>query len=153
MTLTARIIGRDDLDKIINLGVHPAQEALVAPNSITIAQAGFEPGSTVFGLWDNDVPVGLMAVINMPDYPFPEEGDDIECAYLWRLMIDKDQQGKGYGTASLKLLVDLAKSWNLPRVTASVGQGENSAMSFYEAFGFHQTGAVQHDEIVISLTI
>jgi len=35
--------------------------------------------------------------------PSFEEGDPLDAAYLWRLMIADEQQGKGYGGEALQL--------------------------------------------------
>jgi len=69
------------------------------------------------------------------------------------MMIDKDQQRKGYGKAALILLTELARELNRPRVASSVVQHKDAAMRFYEGFGFKQTGAISDDELVISITV
>jgi diamine N-acetyltransferase len=149
VTLRAKIVTRDDVVPLIRLKVSSEQEALVAPNAATLAQAAYETGSIVLGLWDDSVPVGLMALIDMATYPWVEPGDDPESAYIWRLMIDKSHQGKGFGSAALNLAADQAKAWGHSRLTASVVDAETSAMPFYEANGFRKTGDLVDGELVI----
>lgn len=153
MALSAREITRDDLNKILALSLLPEQRHLVADNARTVAQAAYETGSIIYGLWEGHEPIGLMAVIKMPDYPWPDPEDDVNSLYLWRLMIDKNHQGKGHGTAALDLLVALAREWGLPCVTSSVVDSDNSGMGFYEKYGFEQTGVVHDGELVIRLTV
>lgn len=153
MTLIAKAVSRDDVNALIKLSVLKEQNDRVASNSKTLAQAAYETGSTVYGLWNGDKAVGLMAVINMREYPWPDEGDDLESLFLWRLMIDKSQQSKGYGTQALKLLVEKARELGMPTIISSVVQEDGAAMPFYEAFGFKQTGDVSDGEMVIRLKL
>lgn len=153
MTLSARNVTRDCLRALMDLSVLPEQDKRVAPNSVTLAQAAYETGSTVYGLWDEDQAVGLMAVIDMKNYPWIEEADEKDGLYLWRLMIDKDRQGKGFGRAALDLLVEIAQEHNAVSITSSVVQEEGSAMPFYETYGFVQTGEIHDDELVIRLVL
>ncbi len=100
MTLTRRRVGREDVNPLIRLDVHEAQRGLVAPNAVTLAQAAYEPGAHVWGLWDGAVPVGLIAMVD-PREGLLDEGDDPEGAFLWRLMIGAAHQGRGNGRAAL----------------------------------------------------
>jgi diamine N-acetyltransferase len=81
---------------LIRLSVDEGQGGLVAENAKTLAQAAYETGSSVWGLWVSEEPVGLMAMIDPRVYPWLDEGDDPSAAYLWRLMIDARHQGRGY---------------------------------------------------------
>ncbi|TAG08960.1 MAG: hypothetical protein EAZ40_18345, partial [Rhodobacterales bacterium] len=101
MTLDLRPVTRDSVQALIALTVAEGQRDLVAPNVKTLAEAPYEPGAVVWGLWDDDQPVGLMAMVD-PDGvrlhgPFVQAG----AAYLWRLMIGSKVQGRGYGAQAL----------------------------------------------------
>ena len=62
--LERREITRETLSPILKLKVRPGQEHLVAPNAVTVAQCAYEqPGGYVWGLWDGEQPVGLIAMI------------------------------------------------------------------------------------------
>lgn len=149
--LDRREITRDNLGALLRLKVRPDQDHLVAPNPVTIAQCTYEqPGSHVWGLWDGDEPVGLLAMIHPGEYPHMEDGDDLEGAYIWRLMIAAEHQGKGYGAEAIAACRDQARAWGLPRVATSVVQSDDSNIGFYEKLGFRRTGAIVDDEIVLS---
>ncbi len=149
--LERREITRETLNAVMRLKLRPGQEHLVAPNSVTIAQASYEqPGGYVWGLWDGDDPVGLLAMIHPREYPHIEPGDDLDGAYIWRLMIAADHQGKGYGAAAIAECRVQARNWGLPRVATSVVDAPDSSIGFYERLGFGRTGAVVDDEIVLS---
>ena len=149
-----RAANRDDLGKLLNLKVREDQENLVAPNAVTLAQAAYEqPGSYVWGIWNGDQAVGLIAMIHPQVYPFLEPDDDPEAAYLWRLMVAADQQGKGYGRFAIEECVRITKEWGLPKLASSVVDSDNSNMAFYESLGFRKTSAIVDDELVIVMNI
>ena len=151
--LERRTVLRDHLWDLITLSVRPDQNDLVSSNMKTFAEAPFEPGARVWGLWDADTPVGLMAMVHPAEYPFHAPEDDREAAYLWRLMIAADRQGKGYGRAAIGMAVAVARDWNCPRLTAGVSDVGHSNLGFYERLGFRWTGRFEEGEKVASLTL
>lgn len=146
--MDAREVGFYTLTAIIKLKVRADQEHLVAPNSVTIAQFHYEPAGWVRGLWDGETPVGLIAMINpLIESPSFEEGDRTDAAYLWRLMIADEHQGKGYGGAAIAIAYQQTRAWGLPKLQTSVVPGENCPMPFYEKHGLMQTGKMLDEEI------
>lgn len=146
-----RDITRDTLRPLLQLKLRPDQEHLVAPNPVTIAQVAYEqPGGYVWGLWDGDEAVGLLAMIHPHEYQYLEEGDDPDGAFIWRLMIAAHLQGKGYGAAAIAICRAQARDWELPRVATSVVDAPDSNIGFYEHLGFTRTGTIVDDEIVLS---
>lgn len=150
MALERRAVERDHLRRLFQLKVREDQKTLVAPNEITLAQAAYEPGAHLWGLWDGGTVVGLMAMIHPHEAGGMEEGEDPDAAYLWRLMIGAEHQGKGHGRAALDQAVQQGRDWGLPRIALSVVQADNSAIAIYEAAGFRRTGQIIEDEIVLS---
>ena len=148
-----RAVTRDTIRAIIGLTVRPDQADLVSPNVKTLAQAPYETGAFVWGLWVADQPVGLMAMVHPEQYQYHAEGDDREAAYLWRLMIAADQQGRGYGRQALQMAVAQSRDWELPRLVASVTNAPHSNLGFYQAFGFRTTGRIVEDEVEIVLDL
>jgi len=150
MTLEARKVEKDHLRALFRLKVAEDQAGLVAPNEITLAQAAYEAGSHVWGLWEGDTAVGLIAMIHPHEAGGMEEGEDPDAAYIWRLMIGAEYQGKGHDRAALDLAIGQGRDWGLPRIALSVVQADNSAIAMYEAAGFRRTGKIIEDEIVLS---
>ncbi|MEO1680952.1 MAG: GNAT family N-acetyltransferase [Pseudomonadota bacterium] len=141
-----RDVTRDHLRTLFRLKVKPEQDGQVAPNAITLAQAAYEPGGYVWGLWDGDAPVGLMAMIHPLESPDTSE-DLRDAAYVWRLMIDAAHQGAGHGRAALREVALQAQAWGMPRVALSAVETELGAIPFYERFGFVRTGRIVHGEV------
>ena len=136
-----RDVNRDDLEAVCNLAVAPEQAGSVTPNVMTMAEAQFEPGAVVRALWLETEPVGLLAMMRPSAYP---EDEDIvirrNLAYIWRLMIGAQFQGQGYGACALDEAKRIAKTWNYPGLSLTVADKPNSALPFYEGFGFVPTG-------------
>ena len=151
--LERREVTRDTVHDLIRLSVREDQHGLVTPNVVTLAEVPFETGARVWGLWVGDRAVGLMAMVHPDLYRWHSPGDDTEAAYLWRLMIDGAEQGKGYGRAALDMVVAVAREWELPRVTAGVADVPGSQVGFYEHFGFRRTGRIVGGEMEISLAV
>lgn len=154
MTLEARPVQRADVRALIGLAVRADQADLVSANVRTLAQAAYEPGSHVWGLWEGAVPVGLMAMIRPEGEtaqtdPLRQQPSHPEGAYLWRLMIGAEFQGRGYGAAALSIAFATARAWGFSRLTAHVSNAAHSNLGFYERFGFRATGLVEYDELVI----
>ena len=90
--LERRPVLRTHVLPVIGLVVRSDQLDLVSSNAKTLAEAAYETGSDVWGLWDKAALVGLMAMINpaehpFQDYPFTAPRDGTPAAYLWRLMV------------------------------------------------------------------
>jgi diamine N-acetyltransferase len=148
--LERRAVTRDHLWPLIDLAVRPDQRDLVSSNMKTFAEAPFEPGSRVWGLWVDATPVGLMAMVHPREYPFHLPEDDAEAAYIWRLMIAADHQGRGHGRAAIAMAIEVAREWACPRITLGVSPASHSAQPFYEKMGFRSTGRIAWDDLMMT---
>ena len=150
-----RPVLREHVLPLIRLTVRPDQIDLVSSNAKTLAEAAYETGSHVWGLWDRENLVGLMAMVHPDecpwdeDYPLQKQGDRRTAAYLWRLMIGADFQGKGYGAAALAEAFTQARSWGYAKITAHVSYAPHSNLPFYERYGFQSTGVIDNEELII----
>ena len=149
MTLSSRLVSRADVTALCRLDVRGDQGGRVAPNAVTIAQAAYEPGAHVWGLWDGDAPVGLMALIDQAEADL-DDGDDPRCAFLWRLMVDAAHQGRGHGAAALRIAEARSRAWGKPRLVTSAVDLPEGAAAFYERHGFRRTGRVLDDEVELT---
>jgi diamine N-acetyltransferase len=153
VTLEARPVTRDALLPLIGLTVRDDQRDLVSSNMKTLAEAPYEPGSVVWGLWDGDVPVGLMAMVDPAGVrlngPFLAPG----AAYLWRLMVAADRQGRGYGGQALRHAIATARGWGAGHLVVGVNDVPHGYRSFYEGFGFVSSGVVEDDDLLLVLDL
>ncbi len=145
---------RESLRPLATLSVHDEQATFVASNLMTMAQSMFEPGSEIYGIWEDETPVGLLAIVDMshPDADL-DEGDDPDGIYIWRLMVDQAYQGKGYGRSALEFASALTQQKGRANLVISVVDEPGSALPLYERFGFSPTGRIVDGEVEMLMTI
>jgi diamine N-acetyltransferase len=149
--VTLREIDADTVRTICALRVAPAQECLVAPNAVSIAQAHFERAAWFRAIYADETPVGFAMLFDSTRAKAPEHPDT---CHLWRFMIAAEYQRMGYGGAALAQLIDHARS--LAGVTKfSLGFVPDGAgpRDFYARFGFRETGEVDEGEVVMELAL
>ena len=140
-----RELDKESFYPITKLDVFEEQKHNVAPNVFSIAQAYFHETAWFRGIYVGDEPVGFV-MLNL-DHEKPEY-------YLWRFMIDKDHQGKGYGKLALDEIVKVVKQFPEAQVLlSSVEMGEHSPLGFYKNYGFIETDEWEEDEKVIKLSL
>ena len=131
------------------LAVTPVQRRFVISVRDSMLEAAQEPGAQAlfWAIYDDDVPVGIVMIadeVNGPDY-IPQ--------FLWKLLIDERYQRRGFGTATLDLIVEFFRTRGARALTTSAGQGEGSPITFYERYGFVRTGELYGNEIMLRLEI
>ena len=143
MTVTLRDIDRGNFMQCVKLDVHDAQRGFVASNVFSIAQSKVEPTYNVQAVYDGEEMVGFCM------YGWDaEEG----CHCLARLMVDKNQQGKGYGRAATEAVVErLRAEPDCRQIMLSVNPANKAAQALYESLGFVKTGEVSRGEEVMRL--
>ena len=115
----ARKITYANVDQLLELTVRQDQVHLVAPNSVSIAQANYMPACWARGLWLAGEFIGLMTMIDVHDrHPEIADYTPANVAVLWRLMIDASHQGRGYGSQAMQLAVVSSSSASLPKLVA-----------------------------------
>ncbi|WP_435258915.1 GNAT family N-acetyltransferase [Thioclava sp. FR2] len=146
-------VRRAHLAALFALNVRPDQRDLVASNVKTLAEAAYEEGAQVWGLWLGEKPVGLMAMVDFRKATDLLPGDDPTAAYLWRLMIAADSQGQGLGRTALGMAIDTARDWGFDRLKLGVADLDHSNIGFYRRFGFQETGEVIDGDRMMTLAL
>ena len=139
-----REITKETVRLVTALDVGPDQHGLVAPNSISIAEAYFEPKAWFRAIYYGEEPAGFAMVWRDPDE---------RLFYIWRFMVDAGFQRKGVGRHAIELLLAEARSDGVSEVTLSVVPGPHSATAFYEGCGFEATGEMHGGEAEMKLTL
>ena len=106
---------------------------------MSIAEAYFAREEAWFrGIYAGDTAVGFLMLSDQPDKPR---------YYLWRFMIDAAHQGRGYGMAAMKLLIDHVRTRpNGTEMFLSYVPAEGGPEHFYAKLGFADTGRVKGGE-------
>ena len=123
-----------------SLSVKEEQKAFLAP-AVGIIARGYvyrNCGGRVIVIQNDDVIVGLALVREFTDIPL---GYDLQ-----QFMIDERYQGRGYGLAALKLILDeLSAEGHYDHVEVCVKKADTEAIRLYEKHGFTDSGYVDED--------
>lgn len=120
------------------------QKKQVAPNAISLAQAYVHPDIA----WprvivDDELVVGfIMLELNAKDIPeYNQPGH-----YIWRMMIGKPYQNKGYGKHVLKIIKEKCLKEGMKSLYVSSTTHDEMPYQFYIKQGFMDTGYVEDGE-------
>ena len=80
-------------------------------------------------------------------------GDQNDRYWLWRFMIDEELQGNGYGTAALQVIIQYFKDHGANNIRLSTKESNINALTMYRKAGFHDTGEINDEEIVLQLDL
>lgn len=145
MKLSLRRINKDNVNAVLRLKVQKNQEQFVAGNSYSIAQGTYNELSWMRAIYAGDQPVGFVML----------ELDQVKAEYyLWRYMIDKMHQGRGYGSRALELVIESVREQpDATQLLLSYVPGEGSPAPFYKKLGFIETGEVDDGENIMKLDL
>ncbi len=141
--ITLREIDRNNFWDCVSLSVADVQQEFVTTNAVSIAQAKVQPECMPLAVYDGDTMVGfLMYCIDEDDGEY----------WIYRMMIDKAHQSRGYGAQALKLLLDVIRQ-DASRHCVYLGVHPESiaAVKLYEHAGFAFTGQVFGSEHIMKL--
>ncbi len=139
-------------DAVRALRVHPGQRRFVDSVVESLEEAAETPEAEPWyrAIYAGDVPVGfVMLSWNVP----PGRPGILGPYYLWRLLIDRDHQRRGYGRAALELVIGLVRADGATELLTSYQPGYGEPWPFYRGFGFVPTGEVDDGEIVLRLDL
>lgn len=146
---------------ILKLRVSEDQESFVAPNDISIIEAytaitgnGY---AFPFGIYEGETPVGFLMIGFDADDCWEDAPSIARGNYnLWRLMIDKNYQNKGYGKEAVRLALEFIKTFPCGKADfcwLSYEPKNEIASRLYHSFGFVETGEMDGDEIIAVLKL
>ena len=138
---------------LVKLEVNEEQKNFVASNLYSIAESqfGFDFEGHwdyhTFGIYDGDTPVGfLMYGLNLA-HPTQQ-------AFVTRLMVDKNFQGKGYGKFAMQKMLEIFRAEERVQEVGISYEPENEvARKLYASFGFVEPGQMIGDEVLAVLKI
>jgi diamine N-acetyltransferase len=131
------------------LTVSPHQYTFINSVADAFLEAQEEPGGRAiqWGLYDGETPVGFVMISDEVD------GPGYIAHYLWKLLIDRRYQRRGYGTAALDLVADYFRGRGVDTMWTSTGEGEGSPLPFYERYGFVRSGLAPWGEVLLRLDL
>lgn len=144
-TVTLREITSETLHPILRLQVADHQKNFVAPNSVSIAEAYFEPVAWFRGIYADETPVGFVMVYDNAEKPE---------YVLWRFMIDQRYQRMGFGGRALQQVMEYVRTRpGAKTLLTSYVPGDDNAGPFYESLGFVHTGEEDDGELVMKVEL
>jgi diamine N-acetyltransferase len=142
-----RPVTKDNWKELVRLKVREDQTHFVASNLYSIAEAQFGDDYEghwdmhPFGIYDGESPVGFL----MYGYNFEHPKQQ---AFIIRLMVDQDSQGKGYGRFGMEKMLEIFSLDERIQVVGISYEPENeSARKLYASLGFEETGEMVGDEV------
>jgi diamine N-acetyltransferase len=151
--VSLREITEDNRAAVEALVVTEEQSQYVASVVESLAEAEELPDAKPWyrAVYADDKPVGFVMIsdgitVDNPEFVGPY--------YLWRLLVDRRFQGRGYGTATLDLVVEHVRTRPDARVfLTSHVVGPTSPVTFYQQYGFRLTGEVHDGEPILEFDL
>jgi diamine N-acetyltransferase len=153
-TVQLRDITTDDERRaVLALRRGPGQDRYLGSMESHFEDAEVEPRAKprLWSVHDGDQLVGFVMI---SDGIEQLDDDLVGPYYLWRLLIDKEFQGRGYGAATIDAVVDYLRSRPSANVLyTSCAAGDGSPQGFYLRYGFVLTGESKWGEDILRLDV
>jgi diamine N-acetyltransferase len=148
--VTLRPITFDNVRAVCALEVDEAQKRNVAPNAVSLAEAYVAHAEAwPRAIYADEELVGFVMVYDPTTVADPEEPD----FFLWRLMIDRRMQNRGYGRAAVELAIEYVRTRGAKRMLVSHVKEATYLGAFYGSFGFAYTGREDERELYMALPL
>ena len=148
MIIKLEPVNDNNREAVLALSVREDQP-FVAPNDYSLNEAEEtnkeHPGTArPFAICADDRLVGFCMFAFDPDVKDPNDR-----YWLWRFMIDRNEQGKGYGQAALQEIIKYFKENGADRLFLSTGPENERGLHVYHKAGFRETGIIDCGEAVL----
>jgi diamine N-acetyltransferase len=130
---------------VIALELAEDQRRLVASNLYSLAESKFDALARPRAIYAGDELVGFLM------YDVGE--DDPRRAVIYRFMIDRRHQGRGYGRAALRQALDEIRAQPDVATVSICYEPDNPAKALYASVGFIEVGSDEDGEIIAELTV
>ena len=164
-------ISWDNYYKVLKLRVNKDQESFVASNKASLIHAFIESSSGTpvyaFAIKNGKTIVGFMQLMYGDDWTGAEREDWLTSEefkqyhkkpyyYIWRFMVDKKYQQRGYGKEAFKQTLDFIKTFPAGKaeyVLLSYEPSNEVGKKLYASFGFQEvfTEYLHEDDEVTAL--
>lgn len=149
MTVTLKEITRATLRDVCRLDAGDGGKQ-VATNALSTAETSFYGEAWFRAICADETPVGFVMLYDPSLVDAPEETE----YFLWRLMIDRNHQRRGYGRAAVELLIEHVRGRpGARRLLVSHVEQADALGRFYGSIGFAYTGKVDDGERVMALAL
>jgi diamine N-acetyltransferase len=150
------IVRSEDRAAVMSLRRGPGQDKYLNSMEDIFAEADDEQRAMPHPWAVHDAGSGALVgfVMISDNIPQPMDSDLVGPYYLWKLLIDKSFQGRGYGAATLDAVINYVRTRPGADVLyTSCADGPGSPRGFYLRYGFRDTGRVMWGENVLELDL
>ena len=145
-TIRLEDVTADNWEDVVDLEVADDQEDLVAENAYSLAESKFNPHAIPKAIYAGCKLVGFAMYERLV-----EEGEPRTFS-IYRFMIDKSHQGKGYGRTALgKIIEDIRSAPDCERITICYVPKNKAARKFYASLGFKEIGRDEDGEMIAEI--
>ena len=151
MNIELRPINDTNKAAVEALEVSDSQKQFIASNKSSLETAAKAENADIarpFAIYADGELVGFTMFAFELDSPDPNDR-----YWLWRFMIHRDAQGKGYGAAALEKIIAYFKAHGADHILLSTEETNAAALSLYHKYQFAETGEMNDDEIVLRLIL
>jgi diamine N-acetyltransferase len=146
--ISLRDVSADNWEAVVDLELDPTQEDLVASNLYSVAESHYDPDARPRAIYAGKRVVGFLM------YDVQRTKGKSREASIYRFMIDRKHQGKGYGRAALsKALEEIKAIPGVKRVSIGYMPENPVAGPFYASFGFKEVGRDRDGEVIAKLKL
>lgn len=133
-----RAVTKDNLEEVLNLNILEHQKSFVSSTACSLAQAYvYRETAFPFAIYADKTIVGFIMLgyhENRKQYT------------LWKFLIDKKHQNKGYGREALKQGIKYLKdNFGVREIYTGVALGNEKAKHLYVSVGFKETGIIEEN--------
>lgn len=147
MEIELKEVTKDNWIDCIDLSLYPEQEKNVASNVASIAESKFEPHYQLRAIYKDKKVIGFLA------FCVENDPSDPELYWIFRFMIDKNFQGRGYGIKALNLVMAEIKQLGAKRIYTMHKPSNKTAGKLYQKAGFSYIGTLDDGDRLMEFKI
>ena len=151
MAIVLRDVTRENWLECVRLELAPEQEHFVASNAYSIAESKFMPTFVPQAIYHRDDATADETLVGFVMYGYYPDGEPPLGRRHWvfRLMTDREHQGRGYGREALRqVLARLDADPDCPSVLIGYEPDNTVARKLYASLGFREIGPAPWGEMV-----
>ena len=127
MKIELKAIDHTNTDVVVALEVSDSQKQYIDSNKASLEAAAENKNvARPFAIYADDKLVGFTMFAFDVDYDDPNDR-----YWLWRFMIDKNLQGRGYGSPALEKIIEYFKNNGADHIRLSTKDTNTVALSLY----------------------
>jgi len=145
-TVSLREVTVENWYDCCQLSIAKEQERFVEPNSVSIAQAKYEPTLRLRAIYLREDLVGFLMYNTAPE--------ELGGHWIYRLMVDRRYQRRGIAKQAMLAIIDeMRTSLDCKRIVAGYNPDNIAAAALYASLGFKDRGDRFGKEMAVILDL